>query len=155
LEVEQAPHRLRVEHPVRVDHVGQHHIDPMVGLQHQFAVRHRDRIDVDVDHPAFRNHPLGDLMHVAHGGNARPEVQKLTDSLFGTEPNRSAEERPVLLRRPLRLRYHLDQPVGQLPIRRKVARAAKEIVIDPREIRLVDVDARHQPVRQFVRHAIA
>lgn len=58
-----------------------------------------NRVVVNVDHPGVRHSLLDDLVHIAHSGQARAEVDELPDlGLGGQEPHRPLEERPALPR---------------------------------------------------------
>ena len=60
----------------------------LVTVQEGLAVRDGHRVDVNVGHPGGRGGLLGDLVHVALGGDAGPDVQELADAVSrpGTGP---------------------------------------------------------------------
>ena len=93
------------------------------------AVRHGDRVDVDVDHPGVRGGPLGDLVHVADGGDARADVEELAGC-----PRRRGSAPPGAgtpgwpapsAARPA----PLDRSPGGLPVGGEVVRAAEVVVV--------------------------
>ena len=70
-------------------------------LQQRGGVAEHDRVVVDVDDPAPRRDRLGDLVGIALGGQAGPDVEELAQAgLLGQEPDRPAQERPVGRARP-------------------------------------------------------
>jgi hypothetical protein len=55
-----------------------------------------DRVVVDVGNTSVRGNLLGDLVDVAHGGDARADVKELADArLPGEVADGPAQERPV------------------------------------------------------------
>src|SRR5207248_4587991 len=61
--------------PVRFPHVGLDDAGALFAVENRPALHDGDRIDVDVDHPGVRVRLLGDLVHVADGGNAGADVE--------------------------------------------------------------------------------
>jgi hypothetical protein len=51
------------------------------------ALRHRDRVDIDVDDSCRRGCALGDLVHVPHGRDAEAEIEELPDPGLDEEPH--------------------------------------------------------------------
>jgi hypothetical protein len=51
----------------------------VVAGQHDFAVRDRDRVDLDIRHPAVPGGRLGDLVHVSLGRDPGADVEELPD----------------------------------------------------------------------------
>ena len=83
---------------------------------------------------------LGDLVHVAAGGQARADVEELADpGLTGQELDRPGQERPVGTRGPRRVWYRLQQAARGFPVGLEVVLAAEQVVIDPRDVRDGDV----------------
>ena len=71
------------------------HPGPVVAGEQLPAVRDRDRVDVDVDHPGLRVRRLGDLVHVADGRNAGADVEELVDAGVEQRPYGPAQELPA------------------------------------------------------------
>jgi hypothetical protein len=102
---EQQPDRLAEVDPALRDRVGQDFFRfAQVGLdnggvlvtrQDGLAVRDGHRVDFSAGHAGARVGLLGDLVHVALGGDSRADVEELADACRGEEPHRPAEERPV------------------------------------------------------------
>jgi hypothetical protein len=65
---------------------------------------------------------LGDLVHIADGGDSRAEVEKLSNTLLDTESHRPPQECPIMLEYRLHLRGKLEQFVSKHPINLEVTR---------------------------------
>ena len=93
--------------------VGLEHGGEAVGPQRR-AVRHGDRVDVHVDDARGRVPALGDLVHVADGGDAGAEVEELADA--GVDRSRTAR------RRKARFGAHDASGMAAWPVRRPPGR---------------------------------
>lgn len=82
------------------------------------------RIVVYVHHARVGRDPLGDLVDAFHGGQARPDVEKLADSFARAEAHGAAEKVTVLASEPRQLRNGMGRSLGCLPVRREVVFAA-------------------------------
>ena len=102
-------------------------VAPVVAGQDLPAVRHRDRVDVDVDHPGVRGAPLGDLVHVADGRDAGADVEELADA---ARPTRNCTAR----RRKARLawRHQRARPAPTAIIAWAAARSTAKLCDPPR-----------------------
>jgi hypothetical protein len=144
-EVEGAGHGRVAEDRLRLAEVG---LDeghpPLLAAGHQGpGVGQHDRVVVHVDDPRLRGQLLGDLVDVARGRDAGPDVEELADAGLGDqEPHGPAHERP--------LGPHLgpdrrDLPGDGLahgPVRGEVVLAAQPVVVHPGRLGHVGVDLR-------------
>jgi hypothetical protein len=151
-EVEQLAGLGGVQHGVDVADVGLH--DGRVGhrLEQLQRVRDRDRLVVDVHHPAPGIELVRGLVDVADGGNAGAEVEELGDPLLVAEPDRSLQERPVGPADQRRVRVHPEQLLGGGAVGGGVVGAAERVVVDAGRAGNVDVDAGRRPPVGGVRH---
>jgi hypothetical protein len=104
-------------------------------LQEGLAVRHDDGVDVDVGDPGGRVGLLGDLVHVALGGDARADVQELADTIRGEEPDRPADERAVGPADERGGGFDRGDRPGHVLVGQEVMRAAQPVVINPGRVR--------------------
>jgi hypothetical protein len=129
---------LGAEDRVGVDQVGEDRFGQRRVGEFDLRVRHRRRVVVDVDDVGVRH----GLVHVAHGGDARAEVEELGDALGPAVPHGAAQEVAVLPRGGLGVGHHLEVSVGEGPVGLEVARAAEQVVVDPRRVRLLRIHRR-------------
>jgi hypothetical protein len=94
-EVDQAGDCVAGENVLRLAQVGFDDVGVGVRGEDGPAVCDRDLVDVGVDDAGGRICLLGDLVHVALGRDARPDVQELVDPARRQEADGTAEERAV------------------------------------------------------------
>ena len=144
----QQPGDLRVgQDRLRVAQVLLEHRGALVAGQDLLAVRHRHRVHVDVDDARLPVDPLGDLVHVADGGDAGADVEELADAGLGEVLHGPAQERAVGLGHQWRLRHRLHHRAGGRPIGGEVVRAAEVVVVHAGDAGAFDVDRLGCPVR--------
>ncbi len=154
---QQQAHRLpRVEQPARFlaaqdlpgfPQVGADHGGARIAVQDRPAVRHRDRVHVHVDDPRPGRRLLGDLVHVALGGDAGPDVEELADPGGGEHPHRAGEEGAVFPHDRPDAWLHRDERPGRVPVGLQVVPAAEPVVIDPGDARCPGVHSRRYPAQ--------
>jgi hypothetical protein len=97
---------------------------------------------VDVHDPRVRRHLVGDLVDVALGGQARPDVQELADAgLGGQIADGALQEGAVLPGTLAGLRRCGENRVGGGAVNGIVVLTAKQRIVDPRRVRDSGVDA--------------
>ena len=126
--------------------VGVDHGGVVVAVQDGLAVRDGDRVDVRVDHPRGGVGLLGDLVHVALGGDAGAYVEELPDAGRGQEPHGPAQERPVGPGERPGVGVHRGKSPARVLVDQEIMAAAQQVVIDPGSVRPPGVDARRYPV---------
>ena len=110
------------EMPLRVRGVG----------EQDLGVRPRHRIVVDIDHARVTAVFVGDLVHVALRGQARPDVDELRDPVFGPGvPHDPAHEPPVLAGEDPGFGHQVDHPLPEVAIDRVVVVTAEIEVVHP------------------------
>ena len=109
----------------------------------------------DVGHPGGRVGVLGDLVHVALGGDAGPDVQELADAVRGQEPDGPADERAVGPADQRRGRLDRGDRPGHVLVGQVVVGAAQPVVIDAGHIRPPGLHARGRPLRLGHRGSLA
>src|SRR5262249_29267655 len=137
-----------VADPLRPAQVLLEYADPVVAGQDRAAVRDRDRVGVHVHHPRVRC----DLVHVAAGGDTRPDVEELGYPGGDEEAYRPAQESPAGVRLRDEVRYRHGQLPEQLAVDREVVRPAQRVVVQPGRTRALHVDLVRCPVRPL--HAL-
>jgi hypothetical protein len=94
---------------------------------------------------------LRELVRVPHGRQPRSEVQELVNPLTGHEPDRPAEDRPVIPRPLAVVRQRLERLCRDRPVDREVVLATEDRVVHPGYARPGDVDLRRHVVRVRLR----
>src|SRR5690606_24584734 len=97
------------------------------------GVGEHDRVVVHVHDPGVPRDPLGDLVDVVLGGQARADVQELPDARLGELPHAADEEAPVgqghLADVGAGLTAELDHLLGGFPVGGEVVLAAQVVVV--------------------------
>jgi hypothetical protein len=105
------------------------------------AVHEHHRVVVHIDHPARRIHVMRDLVHIRVGGQARADIEKLTDAtVCGQISHRSAQKRPARTTRLAGVRHDGQRTLGHHPVDSEVVLAADHEVVYPGHVWLRDVD---------------
>jgi hypothetical protein len=111
--------------------------------QEGVAVRHHDRVEVDVDDPRRRVDLGGDLVHDGLVRQPHPEVEELVDArVAGQEPYRAPDELPGRGGRVPNLGQHGEHLLGGVSVRLEGPPAAQIMVVHARDVRR----ARIQPL---------
>ena len=105
-----------------------------------------DRVIVDVGDPGVRDDLAGRFKRAGHRRHPAAKVEELADALARRPGHGAHEELAVLPRDDRDQRSHLDHPVRQGAVRRKVVLAAEEVVIDPRDAGDAWVEFRHAAI---------
>src|SRR6185437_4366282 len=96
---------------------------------------------VDVDDPGGGRDRLGDLVGVARGGNAGPDVEELADPRLPREvTDGTAKERPVGPHGERHPGVDLEPLLGGLPVGREVVLAVEQVVVHPGLVRPARVE---------------
>ena len=90
-------------------------------------------------------------MHVALGGNAGTDVQKLGDARPDHVAHCTAQECPVGLHDQRQFRPQLDRPTGHPTVDREVVRATEVVVIHSGHAGRLEIHANRRPARLFHR----
>jgi hypothetical protein len=151
VEVQQLGGRAVVEDRLGVPHVGLDDGGAVVVREHQLAVRHRDRIFVDVDDPAGRVLLLRDLVHVADRGDPGADVEELPHAFTDHETDRPRQERAVEPCRGANTGDSAFHLVSHCPVGGEVVASAEQVVVGPRTTCCGRVNEPWYPI--LVRHA--
>jgi hypothetical protein len=143
-QVEQPGDLRGLEHRLGLTDVRPHDRGVVVTGDDHLGVCDGHLVAVHIDHAAVRIGPLGDLVHVSHGRDARAEVEELGDAFFDHEQHRPAQEGPVPAGLDIHVRKSAQHPVGRLPVDREVVAAAQQVVVDTGGAGFIEVD----PVRR-------
>jgi hypothetical protein len=123
--------------------VGVDDVGPDRVAEQRLAVGVDDGVVVDVDDADVGVDLVRDLADVARRGQAGPDVDELGDArLADQEADDPAEERAIVLRGQGRLGRELHGAARELAVGREVVLAADEVVVDPGDIWLRNVDIR-------------
>jgi hypothetical protein len=87
------------------------------------------------------------LVHVAHRGDARAQVEKLAHAGTGQVLHGAAQEAAVGVRGQPHLGRHRDDLLGHLPVDGEVVQAAQHVVVDASRARPIQVDLWRCPRR--------
>ena len=115
-----------------------------------------DRVVVDVDHAGGGLDPLGDLVHVLRGRQARADVQQLPHAgLADQVADHAAEDVTLGPHAHLDGGQRRDHLVADGPVGGEVVLAAQQVVVDAGDVRFGGVERgiRHQPMLAEVRAA--
>src|SRR5205823_3681305 len=118
------------EDPLRVAQVLLDHRGVPVASEDRPAVRHRDRVDVDVHHPRVRCGLPGHLVHVAQGRDAGTDVEELAYPGVDQVLHGAPQEGAVGVRLYRYVGHGGDRLTGELAVGGEVVRAAEQVVVD-------------------------
>src|SRR4029077_8670554 len=99
------------------------------------GVGQHDRVVVQIDHAGGRVDPLGDLVHVVRGGQARADVQQLPEADLADQVTDHPAEDVTLSPHPeLDRGDRREHPVTHVPIGGEVVLPAQQVVVYPRDV---------------------
>jgi hypothetical protein len=120
----------------RMAQVAEREADFIARPEQCLAMRAGHRVIVDVYHPRVRRDRLRQLVHAVLGGKASPEVEELADARRASqEADHAADEQPVVAYGARDVRERGEQLLRSLPVGGEVVLAAKEVVVDPGDVR--------------------
>ena len=132
VQVDQLEQSRVVEDGVRVPQVGADHPDGALALEDVVAVQLDQRVQVDVDDTSVGHGPLHDVVGVADGGQAGPDVDELPDALGGDVPRGPLMETAVTPRGVGQLGHFGAYLLRRHPVHFVIVLAAEVVVVKPR-----------------------
>jgi hypothetical protein len=151
VEVDELLERGVAEDLRRPPQVGLDDLGGVAGVEQGPGVDEHDRIVVDIDHSRPRVRVLGDLVHVALGGQTGPDVDELSDAGLGDHvAHGPPQEGAIGPRYRGGVRRQLQDLPAHLAVDGVVVLAAELEVIDAGDIGLGRVDPRRNPA--WIRH---
>jgi hypothetical protein len=119
-----------------VEQVTAHDERAVVVGEQRAGVRQHHGVVVQVHDAGRRVDPLGDLVDVVRGGQARADIKQLRDAdLADQVAHHPAEHGALRLHAGLNLRERGDDLVAERAVGGEIVLTAEQIVVDPRHVR--------------------